>query len=80
MIVEAAINPFDGDYRKAINDINIFISRVNQSPGVTASIIRDPLDVRTNASITASDTTQANMKPEARFVLKLVRTVKAPRL
>ncbi len=80
LIVEGAIHPFDGDYRKAINDINIFISRVNQSPGVTASIIRDPLDVRTNASITASDTTQANMKPEARFVLKLVRTVKAPRL
>ena len=82
LIVEAAISPFDGDYRKAVNDINVFIARINQLPGVTASMIVDPLDVRTNTTITASEATQtpqAATRPDARFVLKLVRKVKGPR-
>ena len=82
LIVEAAISPFDGDYRKAVNDINVFIARVNQLPDVTASMIVDPLDVRTNTTITASEaaqTPQAATRPDARFVLKLVRKVKGPR-
>ena len=79
MIVEAAISPFDGDYRKAIKDINSFVERLGQLPDVSASMIVDPLDVRTNASITSSDSPQATTRPDARFVLKLVRSVKVPR-
>lgn len=82
LIVEAAITAFDGDYRKAINDINIFVTRLNQLPGVTASLIVEPLDVRTNTTITATDNTiaaQGTMRPDARFVLKLARSVKEPR-
>ena len=79
LIVEAAISPFDGDYRKAINDINIFIARINQVPGVNASMMIEPLDVRTSATITATDRLQTPLRPDARFVLKLVRSVKEPR-
>ena len=79
MIVEAAISPFDGDFRKAIKDINVFIARLNQMPDMAATMIVDPLDVRTSASITSSDSPQAITRPDARFVLKVVRSVKASR-
>ena len=79
LIVEAAISHFDGDYRKAIKDISIFVAQINNLPGVTASMIVAPLDVRTTATITATDTVHANNRPDARFVLKLVRSMKAPR-
>ncbi len=79
LILEAAISPFNGDFRKAINDINTFVARINQLPGVTASMILDPLDVRTNATITATDAAQTAIRPDARFVLKLARSMKAPR-
>ena len=79
LIVEAAISPFDGDYRKAIRDISIFVAQINRLPDVTASMIVAPLDVRTTATITATDTVSANPRPDARFVLKLVRSIKAPR-
>ena len=79
LIVEAAISPFDGDYRKAKNDINIFIARINQIPGVTASMIVEPLDVRSNTTITATDAAQTAIRPDAHFVLKLVRVMKVPR-
>jgi hypothetical protein len=79
LLVEAAISPFGGDYRKAINDINVFVARINQLQGVTASLMVDPLDVRASATITASDNPLARAQPDARFVLKLVRSMKAPR-
>ena len=79
LIVEAAITPFDGDYRKAIKDISIFVAQINNLPGVTASMIVAPLDVRTTSTITATDIVHANTRPDARFVLKLVRSIKATR-
>ena len=79
MIVEAVISPFNGDFRKASNDINIFIARINTLPGVTASLIVEPLDVRTTAAITANDASKTGVPPDAHFVLKLVRSMKASR-
>lgn len=79
LIVEAAITPFDGDYRTAIKDIGIFVAQINNLPGVTASMIVAPLDVRTTSTLTATDTVHANTRPDARFVLKLVRSIKATR-
>ena len=79
LVVEAAIAPFDGNFRKAVNDINVFVVRINQLPDVRATVIVEPLDVRTSASIMSSEAPQAAVLPVARFVLKLVRTGKAPR-
>lgn len=83
LIVEAAISPFDGDYRKATSDINVFVTRINRTPGLTATVIVEPLDVRPNAIITATDTAasaQRSTLVDARFVLKVVRNVKGLRL
>ena len=73
------MNSFDGNYRKATDEINTFIARINRMSGVTAAMIVEPLDVRTSATITATDVPVAATRPEAHFVLKLVRSMKAPR-
>ena len=77
LIVEAEITPFDGNFRKAISDINFFVARINQLPDMRAAVIVEPLDVRTSASIVSSEAPQAAVLPVARFVLKLMRTAKA---
>lgn len=79
LIVEAAIRPFDGNYRKASEDIRKFVMRISELPEITASLITEPLDVRSTASIAARDNVQAPTSADARFVLKLVRSVKAGR-
>lgn len=79
LIVEAAIRPFDGNYRKANEDIRKFILRINQMPDISASLIAEPLDVRSSASIAARDGAQASLGTDARFVLKLVRSAKVVR-
>jgi hypothetical protein len=79
LIVEAAISPFDGNFRKATSDINSFVARINQLPGVSASVLVEALDVRPNASIMATETAQLMPQPDARFVLKLVRSMKVAR-
>ena len=77
--MEAAIRPFDGNYRKASDDIRKFIMRINQMPDVSASLIAEPLDVRSSASIAARDSALASPGGDARFVLKLVRRMKVGR-
>ena len=79
LIVEAAIRPFDGNYRKASDDIRKFILRISELPDISASLITEPLDVRSSASIAARDNAQASAGSDARFVLKLVRSVKVVR-
>ena len=79
LIVEAAISPFDGNFRKAIKDINVFVDRINTLPNVRGTLIVEPLDVRPSASITSTEAPQVASLPDARFVLKLVRSMKAPR-
>ena len=79
LIVEAAIRPFDGNYRKASDDIRKFILRINQMPDISASLIAEPLDVRSSASIGARDSALASPGGDARFVLKLVRRMKVVR-
>ena len=79
LIVEAAIRPFDGNYRKASDDIRKFVLRISELPDISASLITEPLDVRSTASIAARDNLQTPTAADARFVLKLVRSVKAGR-
>ena len=79
LIVEAAIRPFDGNYRKASDDIRKFVLRINELPDISASLITEPLDVRSSASLAARDSAQAPVGADARFVLKLVRSMKVVR-
>ena len=41
--------------------------------------VRYAVDVRTNATITATEASQTAVRPDARFVLKLVRSMKTSR-
>ncbi|MEO8385801.1 MAG: hypothetical protein ABI583_11200 [Betaproteobacteria bacterium] len=79
LIVEAAIRPFDGNYRKASDDIRKFVSRINELPDISASLMIEPLDVRSSASIAARDSGQPGVGADARFVVKLVRSLKVDR-
>lgn len=72
-IIEAAITPFDGDFRKTLAAVERFNKAINDLPGIRSAILTMPLDVRPEASLRASKLEKnAN---EARFVLKVVRTV-----
>lgn len=77
LIVEASISPFDGDYRRAIKDVHALTARVSEIPGVTATVLVEPLDVRSSSTITLAGTAQVGPRPDAHFVLKLVRNAKA---
>ncbi|MBC7622862.1 MAG: hypothetical protein H7232_05715 [Aeromicrobium sp.] len=79
LVVEAVISPFDGNFRKAIANVNIFVARLNKLPNVSATLIVEPLDVRPSASITSTEAPQVVAPPDARFVLKLVRNMKVSR-
>lgn len=77
VIIDASISPFDGDYRKAAEDINALATRISEIPGVKATVIALPLDVRSSSGITLAGAPQTGVRPDAHFVLRLVRNVKA---
>ncbi len=72
-IVEAAITQFDGDFRKVLADVDRFNQAVNAVPGIKSIILTMPLDVRAEAGLIAGKSELG--ASEARFVLKLIRTV-----
>lgn len=76
-IVDAAITPFDGDFRATLAEVERFAARLNATPKLKATIELMPLDVRSTATITATGKRVGTGLPEARFVLKVVRTVEA---
>ncbi len=76
-IIDAAITPFDGDFRATLAEVERFKARLNTMPKISATIESMPLDIRSSASITATGkrtgTLIGTSLPEARFVLKVVR-------
>ena len=72
-IIDAAITPFDGDFRATLAEVERFNARLNTMPKIKATIESMPLDVRSTATITATGKRAGAGLPEARFVLKVVR-------
>jgi len=72
-IIDAAITPFDGDFRATLAEVERFSARLNTTPKIKATIESMPLDVRSTATITATGKRVGTGLPEARFVLKVVR-------
>lgn len=72
-IIDAAITPFDGDFRATLAEVERFAARLNAMPKIKATIESMPLDVRSTATITATGKRVGSGLPEARFVLKVVR-------
>ncbi|MBL8511781.1 MAG: hypothetical protein JNM52_09060 [Betaproteobacteria bacterium] len=82
---EAAIRPFSGDFRAALNEVSRLQSRLNEIEGVSAQITSPPLDTGPKAAIKGTlKTIDAVIEPDAavrevRFIVKVVKTVKAVR-
>jgi hypothetical protein len=76
-IIDAAITPFDGDFRATLAEVERFKARLNTMPKIKATIESMPLDVRSTATITATGKRVGAGLPEARFVLKVVRAGEA---
>lgn len=71
-MIDAAITPFDGNFRGTLSEIERFAARLNATPGFVATVQRRPLDVDTTADIAATGT-RSGEPPEARFVVRVVR-------
>jgi hypothetical protein len=76
-IIDAAITPFDGDFRATLAEVERFAARLNATPKIKATIESMPLDVRSTATLTATGKRVGAGLPEARFVLKVVRAGEA---
>jgi hypothetical protein len=72
MIVEGAIKQFKGNYRAALADIDLLITRLNKMSGVTTEVVSLPLDVTPGATLRASAGTGEGV--EVRFALRMTRT------
>ena len=69
-VVEGYVEPFDGDFRKAINTINEFAETLKKEDSVhDVSIVSLPLDVSSNASLQGNTSV---VRKEAKFSLRVV--------
>jgi hypothetical protein len=76
LILDAAIGSVDGDYRNAIAEIDRLVSAINAIPGLQASILIPPLDLRTVASLKANFSDRETGPAETRFALRVVRVMR----
>lgn len=74
-VMELAITPFEGDFRKLLKDIESFKSRLNQIPGVKATVVTLPLNIDSSATLRAGSSKSGKETRDARFAIKVVSTV-----
>ena len=72
-IVEAAITPFSGDFRKANAEINRLVEAVNKTSSLKATVISLPLDTQINAAIQGGINDLKITGNEARFAIRVAR-------
>lgn len=71
--VEAEVNPFQGDYRAALDLINRFTDTLKQDPGVAeVQVTRLPLNVSSNTALTGSTSDRPTHATSAPFRLQIV--------
>jgi hypothetical protein len=73
--VNAEIKGFTGDYRKALNSVNQFVSHLRENPLVEQVIVlQEPVNVSSLANLQGSTTDEnaTNERPPAIFKLKIV--------
>ena len=76
-IIEAAITPFNGDFRQANAEINRLVESINRSESLKASVIGMPLDTRINTTIQGGIDDRQATANEARFTLRVARAAGA---
>lgn len=70
-VIEADIYPFDGDYRRALKEMDRFEQALKSLPGASASIMVRPVDLGSNATLSGR-AAGTNNPAQARFTVKLV--------
>jgi hypothetical protein len=70
-IIEADIYPFDGDYRRALMEMDRFEQALKSLPGANASIMARPVDLGSNATLSGRAAGTNNLA-QARFTVKIV--------
>ncbi len=73
LVLDAGLATFSGDYRKALADIERFMSALKNIPGLQATLLTAPLDVRPGASIKANLSERSAESLDARFAVRIVR-------
>lgn len=73
-VVDAAIQPFDGNLRNALAQIDRFAARLAETPGLSVKVVRYPVDISTAATLKAIDKASATAR-EVGFVIHVARQV-----
>ena len=74
LILDAAIGSVEGDYRNTMAEIDRLVTRINAIPGLQASLLIPPLDLRTVASLKANFSGQEPGPAETSFAVRVVRS------
>ncbi len=76
VILDAAYGSSEENFRNAMAEIGRLVGRINAIPGLQASLLNPPLDLRTGASL-KSELSQREPGPaETRFALRVVRSMR----
>lgn len=76
LILDAAIGSAEENYRNAMAEIDRLVTRINAIPGLQASLLIPPLDLRTVASLKANLSEREPGPAETRFALRVVRSIR----
>jgi hypothetical protein len=72
VVIDAAIQPFNGDYRAALAEIDRYVAALSALPGMTVKVTRQPVDTTTDAVLKALDRSAATAT-EASFTLHIAK-------
>jgi hypothetical protein len=73
-LIDAAINPFDGDFRKALAEIDRLVVAFKQNPELTVKVIKLPVDDTPAANLKVIDKSGATAT-QAPFTLHVAQKV-----
>jgi hypothetical protein len=74
-VVEAAVQPFDGDLRSALATIERLVEALKANPEFTVKVIKRPADTTPLASLKVIDKSNA-ISTQAPFTLHVTRKVR----
>ncbi len=70
VMLEGEVDPYNDDYRFAIDSVNLFAAQLNRQPLLKAEVTQLPLDMRTSATLQNSAGLTEN-QPKAPFTMTL---------
>ncbi len=73
-LVDAAVQPFDGDLRKALGEIERFVDALKKNPDFTVKVVKLPVDTAPLANLKVIDKSSATSR-QAQFTIHIARKV-----